>query len=236
MCAGGTARRAVVDLFHDTSAPDPLRCSASINSPRPTTRSTSRVPALRLPPGARHEAAQPIGDRQRQAPAQRVDPDHRIVDSCLSDVAQPCVQLRLVPSLNNHFPLPCIRCRASGKLLPRGLLPPRPPTVRQVTGWITRHPATLTEVDRAGGGAEAGHALHGGTHHAEGGDTSPAGAGPGFPSPPLARGPSGHVRPLSVPCGRIRFTDSVVATAPGTRRGPLCVICSSSSVSIRTNS
>ncbi|MES4906156.1 MULTISPECIES: hypothetical protein [unclassified Streptomyces] len=28
--------------------------------------------------------------------------------------------------------------------------PPRPPTVRQVTGWITRHPATLTEEDRAG--------------------------------------------------------------------------------------
>ncbi|MFK0047580.1 ISL3 family transposase [Streptomyces sp. NPDC090741] len=28
--------------------------------------------------------------------------------------------------------------------------PPRPPTVRQVTGWITRHPATLTEEARAG--------------------------------------------------------------------------------------
>ncbi|MFE6911962.1 ISL3 family transposase [Streptomyces erythrochromogenes] len=28
--------------------------------------------------------------------------------------------------------------------------PPRPPTVRQVTGWLTRHPTTLTEVDRAG--------------------------------------------------------------------------------------
>jgi transposase len=28
--------------------------------------------------------------------------------------------------------------------------PPRPPTVRQVTSWITRHPATLTEEDRAG--------------------------------------------------------------------------------------
>jgi transposase len=27
--------------------------------------------------------------------------------------------------------------------------PPRPPTVRQVTGWLTRHPATLTEEDRA---------------------------------------------------------------------------------------
>ncbi|WP_237293408.1 MULTISPECIES: hypothetical protein [Streptomyces] len=25
--------------------------------------------------------------------------------------------------------------------------PPRPPTVRQVTGWLTRHPATLTEED-----------------------------------------------------------------------------------------
>ncbi|MFF5287359.1 transposase [Streptomyces sp. NPDC013171] len=28
--------------------------------------------------------------------------------------------------------------------------PSRPPTVRQVTGWLTRHPATLTEEDRAG--------------------------------------------------------------------------------------
>ncbi|MEU9197937.1 transposase [Streptomyces hundungensis] len=28
--------------------------------------------------------------------------------------------------------------------------PPRPPTVRQVTGWLTRHPATLNEEDRAG--------------------------------------------------------------------------------------
>ncbi|MFD7876605.1 hypothetical protein ACFV5G_21285 [Streptomyces sp. NPDC059766] len=27
--------------------------------------------------------------------------------------------------------------------------PPRPPTVRQVTGWMTRHPATLTAEDRA---------------------------------------------------------------------------------------
>ncbi|MET7853791.1 ISL3 family transposase [Streptomyces avermitilis] len=28
--------------------------------------------------------------------------------------------------------------------------PPRPPTVRQVTGWLTRHPTTLNEEDRAG--------------------------------------------------------------------------------------
>jgi transposase len=28
--------------------------------------------------------------------------------------------------------------------------PPRPPTVRQVTGWLTRHPTTLAEEDRAG--------------------------------------------------------------------------------------
>ncbi|MFB7056951.1 hypothetical protein ACFCXT_28015 [Streptomyces vinaceus] len=28
--------------------------------------------------------------------------------------------------------------------------PPRPPTVRQVTGWLTRHSTTLTEEDRAG--------------------------------------------------------------------------------------
>ncbi|MFC5031662.1 transposase [Streptomyces sp. So13.3] len=29
-------------------------------------------------------------------------------------------------------------------------VPTRPPTVRQVTGWLTRHPMTLTEEDRAG--------------------------------------------------------------------------------------
>ena len=28
--------------------------------------------------------------------------------------------------------------------------PPRPPTVRQVTGWLTRHPTALSEEDRAG--------------------------------------------------------------------------------------
>lgn len=28
--------------------------------------------------------------------------------------------------------------------------PPRPPTVRQVTGWLTRHPSALSEDDRAG--------------------------------------------------------------------------------------
>jgi transposase len=28
--------------------------------------------------------------------------------------------------------------------------PPPPPTVRQVTGWLTRHPTALTEEDRAG--------------------------------------------------------------------------------------
>ncbi|UUU44268.1 hypothetical protein [Streptomyces sp. NBC_00162] len=28
--------------------------------------------------------------------------------------------------------------------------PPRPPTVRQVTGWLTRHPTALSEDDRDG--------------------------------------------------------------------------------------
>lgn len=38
---------------------------------------------------------------------------------------------------------------ATLRAVPSGA-PPRPPTVRQVTGWLTRHPAALSEEDRAG--------------------------------------------------------------------------------------
>lgn len=38
---------------------------------------------------------------------------------------------------------------ATLRVAPSGA-PPRPPTVRQVTGWLTRHPTARTEEDRAG--------------------------------------------------------------------------------------
>jgi len=38
---------------------------------------------------------------------------------------------------------------ATLRTVPSGALL-RPLTVRQVTGWLTRHPATLSEEDRAG--------------------------------------------------------------------------------------
>lgn len=31
---------------------------------------------------------------------------------------------------------------------PEGFMPTPPPSVRQVTGWLTRHPATLTEEEK----------------------------------------------------------------------------------------
>jgi transposase len=37
---------------------------------------------------------------------------------------------------------------ATLRIVPSGT-PPRPPTVRQVTGWLTRHPTALSEKDRA---------------------------------------------------------------------------------------
>lgn len=82
------------------------------------------VLTLGLPRGVRHKTAQPVGSRQRQAPAQCVDPDHRAVDSCLPKTAQPRTHLRLVQSLNDHFPLSRVRRGASSKPLPRVLLPP----------------------------------------------------------------------------------------------------------------
>ncbi|MEU6759768.1 ISL3 family transposase [Streptomyces sp. NPDC046685] len=52
----------------------------------------------------------------------------------------------------NHAPVTYQMVRAHIATL-RGApadAPPRPPSVRQVTGWLTRHPTTLTEQDRAG--------------------------------------------------------------------------------------
>ncbi|MFF8812348.1 hypothetical protein [Streptomyces pactum] len=92
--------------------------------PRPATRSMIRVLVLGLPRGGRHETAQPVGGRQPQAPAQRVDPDHRPVDSRLSKTAQPRTHLRLVPCLKDHFPLSRVRRGVSSKPLPHVLLPP----------------------------------------------------------------------------------------------------------------
>lgn len=85
-----------------------------------------RVLAVRLARGVRHEPAQPIGGRVRQAAAQRVDPDHRLVDSLLSKAAQVRAQLRLVPSLKDHFPPSHVRRSASSEPPPLGLLPPLP--------------------------------------------------------------------------------------------------------------
>ncbi|MGW7097032.1 transposase [Streptomyces sp. NPDC054874] len=51
-----------------------------------------------------------------------------------------------------HAPVTYGMVRAHTATL-RGALaaaPPRPPTVRQATGWLTRHPTTPTEEDRAG--------------------------------------------------------------------------------------
>ncbi|MFI7316734.1 DUF6233 domain-containing protein [Streptomyces venezuelae] len=47
-------------------------------------------------------------------PAQRVDLDHRRIDSCLPQAAQLCTHLRLVPGLDHHFPLPRVRSGACG--------------------------------------------------------------------------------------------------------------------------
>lgn len=78
---------------------------------------------LGLPRRTCYEAAQPVGGRQPQTPTQRVDPDHRTVDSGLLKTAQPRTHLRQVPTLDDHFPLTHVRRGARSKPLPRVLLP-----------------------------------------------------------------------------------------------------------------
>lgn len=78
---------------------------------------------LGLPRRTCHEAAQPVGGRQPQAPTQRVDSDHRTVDSRLLKTAQPRTHLRQVPSLDDYFPLTHVRRGARSRPLPRVLLP-----------------------------------------------------------------------------------------------------------------
>ncbi|MFI5642017.1 AAA family ATPase [Streptomyces goshikiensis] len=92
--------------------------------PLAETADLIRVLVLGRPRGVRHETAQPVGGRQPQASAQRVDPDHRSVDSCLLKTAQRHTHLCLVQSLNNKFPLSRVRRGTSSKPLPRVLLPP----------------------------------------------------------------------------------------------------------------
>ena len=103
---------------------------ATVHSPGPPHRrgpgraATIGVLVHGLSRGVRHETAQPVGGCSRQASAQRVDPDHRPVDSCFPKTTQPRTHLRLVRSLNDHFPLSRVRRGASSEPLPRVLLPP----------------------------------------------------------------------------------------------------------------
>ncbi|WP_246143193.1 transposase [Actinacidiphila oryziradicis] len=54
--------------------------------------------------------------------------------------------------LAQHAPVtyPMVRAHIATLRTVPSSTPPRPPTVRQVTGWLTRHPAALSEEDRAG--------------------------------------------------------------------------------------
>lgn len=103
---------------------------ATVHSPGPPHRRGPGRAAMigvlvhGLSRGVRHETAQPVGGCSRQASAQRVDPDHRPVDSCFPKTTRPRTHLRLVRSLNDHFPLSRVRRGASSEPLPRVLLPP----------------------------------------------------------------------------------------------------------------
>jgi hypothetical protein len=101
----------------------------------------------------RYAAATRWQDTSRENPPRpsRLDPykpylEHRFAAGCTSVT-------RLHGELvARHAPVTYAMVRAHIATL-RGTpsaAPLRPPTVRQVTGWLTRHPATLTEEDRAG--------------------------------------------------------------------------------------
>lgn len=113
--------RSIVELIEAVRSP---RLAA--DSPRPAARSMIRVLAAGLARRVRREPAQPVGGRLDQAAAQGVDPDHRQVDSRLPEAAQVRAQLRLVPSLEDHFPPSRIRCGTSSEPLPLGVLSPLP--------------------------------------------------------------------------------------------------------------
>ncbi|WOX20338.1 transposase [Streptomyces solicathayae] len=59
--------------------------------------------------------------------------DHRVVEVLPTREAGPAMVRAHIPTLRGAPPA----------------VSPRAPSVRQVTGWLTRHPATLTEEDRA---------------------------------------------------------------------------------------
>ena len=89
--------------------------------------------------------------RENRPPSSRLDPykpylERRFAEGCTSVTR---LHSELVAE---HAPVTYAMVRthiASLRAAPSGA-PPRPPTVRQVTGRLTRHPAALTEEDRAG--------------------------------------------------------------------------------------
>ncbi|MEV8038936.1 transposase [Streptomyces sp. NPDC086182] len=89
--------------------------------------------------------------RENRARSSRLDPykpylERRFAAGCTS-----VVQLH-GELLAEHAPVTCQMVRAHITTLrtaSSGTAPP-PPTVRQVTGWLTRHPTALSEEDRAG--------------------------------------------------------------------------------------
>ncbi|MEU4028061.1 ISL3 family transposase [Streptomyces anulatus] len=89
--------------------------------------------------------------RESQPRPSRLDPykpylERRFAEGC------PSVTRLHGELVAEHAPVTYGMVRAHIATL-RGALaaaPPRPPTVRQATGWLTRHPTALTEEDRAG--------------------------------------------------------------------------------------
>ncbi|WP_327389086.1 transposase [Streptomyces sp. NBC_01207] len=88
--------------------------------------------------------------RENQARPSRLDPykpylDQRFAEGCTSVTH---LHSELVAD-NAPVTYQMVRAHiATLRTAPAGA-PPRPPTVRQVTGWLTRHPTTLTEEEHA---------------------------------------------------------------------------------------